>query len=72
MECIKYLLENVVCQFKMHRHGASHVSTKTDLAIFWWNRQHFCLIIKEKALGMVVRYVFCSPNQALGIYAVFG
>jgi hypothetical protein len=34
--------------------GASQVSTKKrDLAIFWWDRQYFCLIIKQKAGWLV-------------------
>ena len=52
------MLENAACPFKMYGHDASQVSTKKrDLAIFWWDRQYFCLIIKQKAgwlVGMVL------------------
>ena len=48
------MLENAVCPFKMYRHDASQVSTKKrDLAIFWWDRQYFCLFIKQKAGWLV-------------------
>ena len=66
-----------MCPFKMYGHNASQVSTKKrDLAIFWWDRQYFCLIIKQKAgwlVGMLSRFqgkrlgradtVVCSPKM---------
>ena len=52
-----FLLENAACPFKMYGHGASQVSTKKrDLAIFWWYRQYFCLIIKQNAGWLVGMY----------------
>ena len=47
-----FLLENTVCPFKMYGHDVSQVCTKKmDLGIFWWDRQCFCLIIKQKLVG---------------------
>ena len=54
-----FLLENAARPFTMYGHNASQVSTKkTDLVIFWWDRQYFCLIIKQKAgwlIGMPLK-----------------
>ena len=59
-----FLLENAVCPFKIYRHDASQVSTKKrNLAIFWRDRQYFCLIIKQKAGWLVARYDECVINK---------
>ena len=54
------MLENAACPFKMYRHDASQVSTnKRDLAIFWRDRQYFCL---QKAGWLVNTSVaYCTP-----------
>ena len=57
------MLENAVCPFKMYGHDASQVSTnKRDLAIFWWDRQYFCLIIKQKAGWLVGTSLFTGTT----------
>ena len=46
---VEYFCLKMLCPFG---HDASQVSTKKrDLAIFWWDRQCFCLIIKQKLDG---------------------
>ena len=62
----------------MYRHGASQVSTnKRDLAIFWWDTQYFCLIIKQKAgwlVGIIVVKVFSvTPTwpHVAGYYIIY-
>ena len=53
----------MLCPFKMYGHDASQVNTnKRDLAIFWWDRQYFCLIIKQKAGWLVGTSLFTGTT----------
>ena len=51
----------------MYGHNASQVSTKKrDLVNFWWDRQYFCLIIKQKA-GWLVGMLWTRQSATLHV-----
>ena len=48
--------ENAACPLSIQMYGHMHhrlAQKKRDLAIFWWDRQYFCLIIKQKGGWLV-------------------
>ena len=58
LEC--FCLKMLRVHSSIDRHDASQVSTKKEgLGIFWWDKQYFCLIIKQKAGWLVGMWCVC-------------